>query len=258
MITLVIILCKLWFVFYGLPVAYNFWLFYAFFSLLNNPSHKNHRGKRRHSVVVFMHQQTLSVIPAMLFILKGKEQLSCSTLVSNSAVSYSSCSFKHLLTGGKTHWEENCCFGWLLPKTSLTLLFVPGTEWVCSSQLSLTTAAGYVLVERATSAAFLHLSSENRGYCSACHWTKAVCPAMSVKWLGLRSGPTAISCPCLGNRNFHLRALLASHLFPEKSRNSKASFVGTPHFTNEEPTVSWLNYPVFHGRGSWWFWMSTA
>lgn len=63
--------------------------------------------KRMCEVIVFIHQQTLFDITAMLFILKGKEQLPRSTLVSNSAVPYSSCCFKHLLTGGKAHVKRS-------------------------------------------------------------------------------------------------------------------------------------------------------
>lgn len=130
-------------------------------------------------VIIFIHQQTLFNITAMLFILKGKEQLPCSTLVSNSAVSYSSCCFKHLLTGGKAHCEErHCCLGWLLPKTGLTPLFAPGTECVLSSKSSLSTAVEYILVEKNHFRSISILRSE--GLCPKCSWIRPVCYGMSV------------------------------------------------------------------------------
>lgn len=115
---------------------------------LNNSSPKNHRKKRMCKAIIFMDHQILLNIIARLFILKGKKQLPCSTLVSNSAVSDSSCYFKHLLTGGKAHCEEkHCCPGWLLPKTGLTLLFLPWNRTEVFLPASLSTAVGYILVD---------------------------------------------------------------------------------------------------------------
>lgn len=149
------------------------------FLQLNNSSHKNCREKRMCKVIVFIHCQTLLSIAAMLFILKGREQLPRSTLVSNSAVSYSSCCFKHLLTGGKAHCEEkHCCLGWLLPKTVLTPLFAPGTEHVRSSQPSLSTAVGDILGDENHSQSISILRTE--GQCPDCSWTRLVCYGMSV------------------------------------------------------------------------------
>lgn len=89
-------------------------------------------------------------------------------------------------------WQEgrltmkSCYFGWLLPRASLTLLFAPGTEWICSSQLSLTTAVGSILVDEnhfwsVSSSLFWELSM----YFPECHWTRSMCCGVSVKWLGL-------------------------------------------------------------------------
>lgn len=137
-------------------------------------------------VIIFIQHQTLYNIIAMLFILKGKEQLCRSTLVSNSAVSYSSCCFKHLLTGGKAHCEEkHCCLGWLRPKTGLTPLFAPGTELVRSSKFSLSTAVGDILVDENRFWSISILRTE--GQCPECRWTKSACYGMSVSdwgWVG--------------------------------------------------------------------------
>lgn len=151
---------------------------------LNSSSPKNFRERGMFRVVLFIHHQTLFNITAMLFILKGKEQLPRSALVSSSAVSYSSCCLKHLLTGGKAHCEEkHCCLGWLRPKTGLTPLFAPGTERVRSSQPSLSTAVGYILVDENHFHSISVLRTE--GQCPGCSWTRPVCSGTSVKWLGL-------------------------------------------------------------------------
>lgn len=134
-------------------------------------------------VIIFIHRQTLFNMTVMLFILKGKEQLPCSTLVSNSAVSYSSCCFKHLLTGGKTHCEERrCCLGWLLPETGLTPLFASGTECVCSSKSSLSTAVEYILVGKNHFRSITILRTE--GQYPKCSWIRPVLWNV-YKWLGL-------------------------------------------------------------------------
>lgn len=63
---------------------------------------------------------------------------------------------------GRLTWKRIVAFGGFCLKQAWPFcLSLEQNE--CSSQLSLTTAAGYVLVERATSEAFLHLSSENWG-----------------------------------------------------------------------------------------------
>lgn len=166
-------------------------------------------------VVLFIHQQPLFHITAVLFILKGKEQLLLLALVSSSAVSYSSCCLKHLLTGGKAHCEEkHCCLGWLRPKTGLTPLSGPGAERVCSSRSSLSTAVGYILVDENHFCSISVLRSEQQ--CPEYNWTRPVCNGMSVSgWASLWRSQPVISPPCLRKRAFHSNPLLGPHFGPE-------------------------------------------
>lgn len=169
----------------------------------------------------------------MLFILKGREQLPSSTLVSNSAVSYSSCCFKHLLTGGRAHCEErHCCLLWLLPNTGLTPLFVPGTERVRSSQLSLSTAVGYILVDENHFRSISFLRTE--GQCSECSWMRSVSNGISVSgWALLWRSQHIISPSFLRNRAFPLNSCLGSHFVPENLETERP-FYWNPSFTDEE------------------------
>lgn len=165
----------------------------------------------------------------MLFIWKGKEQLPGSTLVSSSAVSYSSCCFKHLLTGGKAHCEEkHCCLGWLLPKTGLTPLLAPGTGRVCSSPPSLSTAVGYILVDENHFRSISVLRTE--GQFPECSWTRPVCSGMSVGgWASRRRSQPVISPPCLRNRAFHLNPFLGAH-FVQENLETERLFCCNPSF----------------------------